>query len=71
MSLVEDAKAAKEAGLTYGQYMMQKPFRPYQKQRGKKCENCGGVFYGGQMRFCSSECRYQMKAKTAKGDLFV
>ena len=71
MSLVEDAKAAKKAGLSYGQYMMQKPFAPYQRKVGKKCANCGGALYGGQMKFCSRECRDEMKSKTAWGDLFV
>lgn len=71
MSLIEDAKAARELGLTYGQYMTTKSVKPYIRKGGKKCENCGGVLYGAQQRFCSQECRYQMKLKTARGDLFV
>ena len=47
MSLIEDAKAEKAAGLSYGQYMTKKTFSPYKKEVGKKCANCGGVLYGG------------------------
>ena len=71
MSLVEDAKAAKKAGLSYGQYMTQKPFTPYRRKNGNKCANCGGVLYGGQIKYCCSECRAEMKSKTTRGDLFV
>ena len=71
MSLVDDAKAAKKAGLSYGQYMMNKPFEPYKRVNGNKCENCGGLLYGGQRRFCCSECRAEMKSKTNRGDVFV
>ena len=36
MGLIEDAKAAKEAGLSYGQYMSQREFVPYEKPFWKK-----------------------------------
>lgn len=71
MSLIEDAKAAKASGLSYGQYMMNKPFEPYKRHVGKKCANCGGVLYGGQQKFCCRECRDALKSKTSRGDLFV
>lgn len=71
MSLIEDAKAAKKAGMTYGQYMMTKPFESYKRPSGRKCANCGGVLYGNQQKYCSAECRDEMKLKTARGDLFV
>ena len=48
MSLIEDAKAAKQAGLTYGQYMLKKPFEPYHRASGKKCKNCGGICTKGK-----------------------
>lgn len=56
---------------SYGQYMIQKPFSPYRRESGKKCANCGGVLSGGQLKFCCSECRAEMKSKTNRGDLFV
>lgn len=71
MSLVEDAKAAHDAGMTYGQYMITKPFKPYKRTPGKKCMNCGGVLTGAQHKFCCKECKDEMKLKTARGDLFV
>ena len=71
MSLVEDAKAAKEAGLTYGQYMLKKPFEPYHRASGKKCKNCGGILHGRRLNYCCNECREKMKTKTSRGDLFV
>lgn len=51
--------------------MMAKGFKPYLKPEGKRCVNCGGVLYGGQQRFCSRECREEMKIKNRRGDLFV
>ena len=71
MSLIEDAKAAKAAGMTYGQYMIGRPFTPYKRPSGKRCINCGGVLYGNQHRFCSAECRNEMKSKTSMGDKYV
>ena len=71
MSLIEDAKAAKKAGLSYGQYMLHKPFEPYKKPTGLRCANCGGPLYGAQRRFCCLECREASKARTRAGDLFV
>ena len=71
MSLMDDAKAAREAGMTYGQYMTLRPFHPYKKTIGPKCINCGCALIGKQSRFCSRECRDQMRAKTARGDVFV
>ena len=71
MSLAEDAKAAKAAGVSYGTYMMAKGFKPYLKPEEKRCVNCGGVLYGAQQRFCSRECREEMKVKNRKGDKFV
>lgn len=73
MSLIEDAKAAQEAGLTYGQYMMvKKPASPKPKPDTRKyCANCGDVLTGGRVRFCCSECRAEMRVKNRKGDKFV
>ena len=56
---------------SYGQYMLQKPFKPYKRTPGKKCMNCGGVLTGAQHKFCCRECKDEMKLKTARGDLFV
>lgn len=71
MSLIEDAKAAREAGLTYGQYMTHKDFIPYKKPVGPRCKNCNGPLRGGQQRFCSNECRAMMRLKTSRGDWLV
>lgn len=71
MGLVEDARAAKELHMTYGQYMSTKSFVPYHKPERKTCKNCGAPLIGRRMTFCSKECRDQMKLKNARGDLFV
>lgn len=71
MSLIEDAAAAHAAGMTYGQYMSNRPAAPVQRRIGKRCANCGGPLLGKQLRFCSNECRDAMKAKNARGDVFV
>lgn len=73
MSLIEDAKAARKAGMTYGQYMVTKkpsPRKPKPDTR-KFCANCGDILTGGRVRFCCNECRAEMRAKNAKGDKFV
>lgn len=71
MSLVEDAVAARKAGLTYGQYMTQKGFSPYKAKPCPRCKNCGAPLIGRQMQYCSKDCRDAMKAKTRGGDVFV
>lgn len=71
MGLIEDAKAAKEAGLSYGQYMSQREFVPYEKPFGRRCEICGGPLSRYQKRFCSKACRDEMKIRESRGDVFV
>jgi hypothetical protein len=71
MSLVEDAVAAKKAGMTYGQYMSQKAFVPYKRVSGKKCIVCGSPLVGKQMNWCSKECRDIRKMWISRGGIFV
>lgn len=71
MGLIEDAKAAKEAGLSYGQYMLQKDFIPFKKPKGKRCEICGAPLIGKKLRFCSQECKYERDRRNYRGDYFV
>ena len=73
MSLIEDAKAAKAAGMNYGVWKSLQPVVPYEKKKPhtRVCINCGGVLYGNQHRFCSAECRNEMKFKTSMGDKYV
>jgi hypothetical protein len=72
MSLIEDARAAKEAGLSYGQYMLQnKPFIRYHRDSGKRCVVCGGVLSGRQQRFCTDQCRNKHRYANTIGDKFV
>lgn len=73
MGLIEDARAAKEAGMNYGVWKSLQPVVPYKKKEPetKVCANCGDVFTGGRVRFCCSECRAEMRVKNRKGDKFV
>jgi hypothetical protein len=71
MSLIEDAKAAKEAGVSYGEYMLQRKFVPYEKPTGRRCEICGGILTRYQKKFCCKECRDEMKIRESRGDVFV
>ena len=71
MSLIEDAKAAKKAGLSYGQYMLSKEQRQFVRIRGNRCLNCGNILTGAKMKYCSKHCADQMKKKTLNGGKFV
>lgn len=71
MGLIEDAKAAKEAGLSYGQYMLQRDFITFEKPTGRRCEICGAPLIGQQRKFCSRACRDEMKIRESRGDVFV
>lgn len=71
MGLIEDAKAAKGAGMSYGQYMLQREFIPFEKPTGKRCEICGAPLIGQQRKFCSRACREEMIIRESKGDVFV
>lgn len=71
MSLIEDAKAAKAAGLSYGQYMQQRQHREYVRFYGKKCLNCGTPLVGSKQKYCSKECREDMRWKISNGGKFV
>lgn len=71
MSLIDDAKAAKKAGLTYGQYMVTKKSDPPKPKEKKVCANCGDPLVGGRLRFCCNECRAAFREKNRKGDKYV
>lgn len=74
MSLIEDAKAARKAGMTYGQYMVtKKPSdRPRKtKQEKNICLNCGGSLPPDNRKFCSMLCRSAMAAKNKNGGAFT
>ena len=71
MSLIEDAKAAKAAGLSYGQYMMNKEQHQFVRFHDKRCINCGNRLTGAKLKYCSKHCADQMKKKTANGGKFV
>ena len=71
MSLIEDAKAAKAAGLSYGQYMINKEQRKFVRISGKRCLNCGCRLSGAKLKYCSKECREDMRWKISNGGKFV
>lgn len=73
MSLIEDAKAAKKAGMNYGVWKSLQPVIPYEKKSPhvKVCKNCGGVMSGKRLEYCCNECRNEMKRKTNMGDTYV
>lgn len=73
MGLIEDAKAAKDRGMSYGEYMRIKEPEPLKLVviRGLRCENCGAPLTKCQKRFCSVYCKNQMARKTSWGDYYV
>ena len=71
MGLIEDARAAKDAGLSYGEYMLKREFIPYKKPEGKRCEVCGFLLKKYQQRFCSARCRGESNLRKSRGDVFV
>lgn len=72
MSLIDDAKAAHAAGLSYGQYMTTKAAPEKKEPKPKKvCANCGDPLVGGRIRFCCNECRAAFREKNRKGDKYV
>lgn len=71
MGLIEDARAARNAGLTYGQYMTKKEFVPPKKEEGPTCIICGFPLVGKQVYYCSDRCRYRMKQRRKYGDVLV
>ena len=71
MSLIEDAAAAHAAGMTYGQYMANRPPVPLKRKIGPRCANCGGPLLGKRLRFCSDECNYEFQLRKRKGDRYV
>lgn len=71
MGLIDDAKAARDAHMTYGQYMNQKGASVPPIYSKRNCVNCGAPLLGRRAKYCSGECRKQMNTKTARGDYFV
>lgn len=59
MSLIDDARAAHKAGLSYGQYMtIKKTSKKKPEPEPKRfCKGCGGTLTGKQKTFCCNECR--------------
>lgn len=59
MSLIDDARAAHKAGLSYGQYMTIK--KPDNKEAEiaplRVCEYCGAPLPRDRKKFCTQGCR--------------
>ena len=60
MSLVEDSKKAREAGMTYGQYMLTHRPAGFETQvrttaRLRRCPVCGDLVFGSG-KYCSPQC---------------
>ena len=68
MSLIEDAKAAHKADLSYGEYMTTKKPDPNNVPivKYRYCLCCGDRLSGGRIKFCSLECRQKKKREEAK-----
>ena len=62
MSLAEDAKAAKKAGMTYGKYMASRAIVPVYAPRRQLCKWCGAILGPKQDGFCTSFCRQDYNA---------
>lgn len=71
MGLIEDAAAARAAGMTYGQYMAGKPVKPYVKDTKRRCINCGAELSGMQMKYCGLKCRERMRYKNVSDSVYV
>ena len=56
MGLAEDAKAARDAGMTYGQYMLTKKTAPWTFQKGPRCLHCGKPIPPRRRDYCSDAC---------------
>lgn len=71
MSLVEDAKAARKANMTYGQYMATKPYKPRFIPEKRFCLWCGVELFDQKDQFCNCFCRKNhreaQRLKEAKG----
>lgn len=72
MGLSEDAKAAHDLGLTYGQYMQRK-FSPDSKPNvgGMRCLECGKELPEGHRSFCSIKCLRARQSKRARAGGFI
>lgn len=71
MGLIEDAKAAQEAGMSYGTYKARDVIVAVKRPSGKVCSRCGKQLLPMQYKYCSARCREDMKAIMRKGDWLV
>lgn len=70
MGLIEDAAAARKAGVSYGQYKVEHPFTRRPKKPAKKtlhCLYCGELLTGNQTKFCCVECSNKWWKEKARG----
>lgn len=62
MGLIEDVRAAREAGMNYGVWKSKQPVvlcAPPSKPYVRKCLGCGYPLRPKQNEFCSKECRVE------------
>lgn len=68
MSLIDDARAARAAGMTYGQYIATRTTR--QKERRTKppkkpCLACGKPLPKNKSKYCCPECEHMYRKMAA------
>jgi uncharacterized protein (DUF2147 family) len=71
MGLIEDAKAAADAKMSYGEYKMRQGFVAAKPIGKKVCAKCGKPLMPHQYKYCCAKCREDMKTQTRRGDWMV
>lgn len=71
MGLIEDAKAAADAGLSYGEYKTRQGFVAAKPLGKRVCAKCGNRLMPHQYKYCSAKCREAMKTQNRRGDWLV
>ena len=65
MGLIEDAKAAADAKMSYGEYKSRQGFVAVKRTGKKVCAKCGNPLMPHQYKYCSAKCREAIKVDDA------
>ena len=71
MGLIEDAKAAADAGLSYGEYKNRQGFVVSKPLSKRVCSKCGEPLLPHQYKYCGAKCREAMQTQNRRGDWMV